>query len=96
MDVINSNFGKDNSKVQVKMANLYFRKRILYSSPIQLSRYKDIPKAIMDDTRWGSDMNFKAFLPKERMKTVTQLWLRTQTIFLFLFIWVPLDFSKLC
>lgn len=32
-----------------------------------------MPKAVRDDIRWGSDVNFKAFLTKESMKTLTQL-----------------------
>lgn len=47
----------------------------------------------MGDIRWGSEVNFKAFLTKESMKRVTQLSLSKQTIF---FIWVPLGFPNLC
>lgn len=52
-----------------------------------------MPKVITDDTRWDSDGNLKAFLTKECVKTITQSWLRRQTVLL---IWVPLDFSRLC
>lgn len=58
-----------------------------------LRGYKDICKLMQDDIRWNSDVNFKAFLTKEYLKTITLLWLRVQTVIL---VWTPLDFSKLC
>lgn len=50
-------------------------------------------KVIRDDIRWDSDMNFKAFLTEEYMKTITQFWLKEQTVIL---VWTSPDFSKLC
>lgn len=47
----------------------------------------------MDDMKWNSVVNFKAFLTKECARTITQLWLREQTVFL---VWMPPGFSKLC
>lgn len=50
-------------------------------------------KVMIDAIRWDSDVNFIAFLTKEYIKIITQLWLRERIMFL---VWVPLGFCKLC
>lgn len=89
-DFTKSKFWKDNFRVQERMAKFLFQRD--YSFFIWLSRYKYMSKVMIHDIKWDSDINFKAFLTKECVTTITQLWPREQIVCL---VWVPLDFSKL-